>query len=108
SRLAGVRYALRYIRPLRSDRGVEAFIGVTPTLTGSDVYDFLDGRPPEVRPERASEIDAQIALTWRKRSSEWLLGVRTLNFAARFLDNGQGADRNVGIGPFLEWRRWVR
>lgn len=108
SRLAGVRYALRYIRATRNEHGIEGFVGVTPTLTGSDVYAYLSGAPPTIRPERASEIDAQLATTWRHGSSEWLFGLRTLNFAARFLDTGEAADRNVGIGPFVEWRHLVR
>ncbi|HVA28569.1 MAG TPA: hypothetical protein VNF68_10335 [Candidatus Baltobacteraceae bacterium] len=108
SRLSGVRYTVRYIHPARNGRGIEAFVGVTPTLTGSDVYAFLDGSPPTIRPERASEIDAQVALTWRHGTSEWLFGIRTLNFAARFLDTGEAADRNVGIGPMIEWRHLLR
>jgi hypothetical protein len=108
SRLAGVRYALRYVRATRNGHGIEAFVGVTPTLTGSDVYEFLDGSPPVIRPERASEVDAQIALTWRRASNEWLLGIRTLNFSAVFTETGEAADRNVGAGAFVEWRHLIR
>jgi hypothetical protein len=108
SRLSGVRYALRYIHQTSNDHGIEAFVGVTPTLTGSDVYQFLSGAPNDVRPERASEVDAQASLTYRKGASEWLFGARTLNFAARFLDNGEAADRNVGLGPIIEWRHYIR
>ncbi len=108
SRLAGVRYALRYVRPTRGGHGFEAFVGVTPMLTGSDVYDFLDGAPPVIRPERASEVDAQLALTWRHASSEWLFGIRTLNFTAVYTETGLAADRNVGAGAFVEWRHLIR
>jgi len=107
SRLAGVRYALRYFHPTRNDHAIEAFIGVTPTLSGSDVYEFLDGSPPAIKPERASEVDAQLALSYRHRSTEWLFGIRDLNFAAKFVNTGEAADRNVGIGPFIEFRHLI-
>jgi hypothetical protein len=104
SRLAGVRYTLRYVRPTRNNHVIEAFVGAAPVLTGADHYTFLDGSPETVKPEQASEIDAQLSLGYVRGSSEWLFGVRTLNFAARFTATGEGADRNVGFGPLIEWR----
>lgn len=104
SRLSGARYTLRWIHPTRNAHFVEAFFGTAPSLTGSDVYVYLNGAPPTVKPERASEIDASLSLGYRRGNSVWLFGLRTLNFAARFVNTGEAADRNVGIGPIIEWR----
>jgi hypothetical protein len=104
SRLAGVRYTLRYRRPYGERHFIDALFGTAPTLTGSDVYTFLSGATPTIRPERASEIDASLEWGIRYRRSEWLFGVRTLNFTARYPLTGEAADRNVGIGPVIEWR----
>ena len=107
SRLSGVRYTMRWIHPTRGAHFVEANFGTAPTLSGSDVYAYLNGNPPTVKPERASEVDASFSLGYRKGSSVWLFGLRTLNFAARFVDTGAAADRNVGIGPLIEWRHLI-
>jgi hypothetical protein len=104
SRLSGARYTLRYRRPFGASRFVDALIGTAPYLSGSDVYVFLDGAPNTVRPERASEVDASLALGFAHRRTEWLVGLRTLNFTARYPVTGLAADRNVGFGPFIEWR----
>jgi hypothetical protein len=104
SRLAGVRYMARYVHASSATHFVEALFGVAPTLTGSDVYVGTNGALIEVKPERASEIDASLSLGYRRGSSEWIFGVRTLNFAAKFVNTGESADRNVGIGPMIEWR----
>lgn len=106
SRLAGVRYTVRYRRAMHARRFVEALFGAAPTLTGSDVYRYGDGVTPNViKQERASEVDASLALGYVRRTSEWLVGIRTVNFAARFTATGEAADRNVGVGPMIEWRR---
>ncbi len=104
SRLAGVRYALAYRRPTRNRHFVEAFVGAAPVLSGTDHYLYSDGTPSLDRAERASEIDASVSLGWRQRSTEWLIGVRMVNFSAHFVPTGDAADRNVGIGPLVEWR----
>jgi hypothetical protein len=104
SRLAGVRYTMRYRRPLGARHFVDAFFGTAPTLTGADVYEFLSHATPVIKPERASEIDASLEWGYRYRHSEWLIGARTLNFTARYPLTGEAADRNVGIGPIIEWR----
>jgi hypothetical protein len=109
SRLAGVRYTARYRAPLTGTRFVEALVGVTPALFGSDRYEYSDGvTPPVDKEERASEVDASIAIGWDRNASEWLLGLRTLNFTARFVKAGDAADRNVGLGVMLEWRHLIR
>jgi hypothetical protein len=104
SRLAGVRYVVRYVRPAGGSHFVEAFVGATPRLYGSDVYVYLDGTPNVIKPEIASEIDAQLAFGYRANHNVWLVGLRDLNFAAEFVETGEAADRNVGIGPYIEWR----
>jgi hypothetical protein len=108
SRLAGVRLVVRYRRLLAGSRFVEALVGNTPYLSGSDVYVLLNGSPNVVRPERASEVDASLAYGVRHRSSQWLFGVRTLNFTARYPVTGLAADRDVGGGPFVEYRQLIR
>ena len=109
SRLAGARYTARYRLPLTPSHFVETLVGVAPSLWGSDHYLYSDGVTPAVnRAERASEIDASVAYGWDRNASEWLLGIRTLNFSAKFLDTGEGADRNVGVGVMLEWRHLIR
>lgn len=104
SRLAGVRYALRVHRPLGTSHFLEAFVGTAPYLSGSDVYVFLDGSPDTIKPERASEVDASLTFGYTHRRSQWLIGLRTLNFTARYPQTGEAADRNVGFGPIIEWR----
>jgi hypothetical protein len=108
SRLSGARYVLRYHRPLGQSRFVEALVGAAPYLSGSDVYVFLDGAPNEIRPERASEVDASLAYGLIHRNTRWLFGLRSLNFTARYPITGLAADRNVGFGPFIEWRAAFR
>lgn len=104
SRLAGVRYTLRYRRPLGNRHVIDALFGTAPLLTGSDVYTFVSRQPPTYRPERASEVDAWLEWGYEFRRSELLVGVRTLNFTARYPLTGEAADRNVGLGPVIEWR----
>jgi hypothetical protein len=103
SRLAGVRYVVRFRHDLRRNRFVEALVGGAPYLSGSDVYVYLSGAPNLIKPERASEVDASLEYGIRRPHSEWLFGVRTLNFSAQYL-TGAPADRNVGAGPMIEWR----
>jgi hypothetical protein len=104
SRLAGVRYTFRFRHELRSAHFVEGLVGAAPMLTGNDNYLFLAALPPVVKPERASEIDASLGFGIDRGENEWVFGVRTLNFAAKFTSTGESADRNVGIGPMIEWR----
>ncbi|MDE2481401.1 MAG: hypothetical protein KGN02_04335 [bacterium] len=104
SRLAGLRYALSYHGQTRGTHFIEAFLGAAPMLSGTDHYVSSIGAANVDKPERASEIDASLAFGWQRNASQWLVGVRTLNFAARFIKTGEAADRNVGIGPLVEWR----
>ena len=103
--MSGVRYALRYRTPLRSMRFLEARVAATPSLFGNDHFVYSDGvTPPVDKDERASEVDASLAYGWDSNASEWLVGIRSLNFSAKFVRLGDAADRNVGIGVTLEWR----
>ena len=110
SRLAGVRYTLVARRPTRSPgHFIEAYLGVAPSLAGVDRFLYSDGvTAPVNKDERASELDASLAFGWQHRSTEWLFGLRTLNFTARFTATGEAADRNVGIGPIIEWRHLLQ
>ncbi len=109
SRLAGIRYTLRYRMPLRRARFIEAFAGAAPALFGSDYFAYSDGvTAPVTKDERASEVDASVCIGWDQKTNEWLLGMRAVNFSAKFIRVGDAADRNVGIGAMLEWRRIIR
>jgi len=109
SRLAGVRYVVRYRRALPHAHFIEATVGAAPYLGGSDVYVFTGNvAPPVIKPERASEVDASAEFGLTLRHSQWLVGVRTLNFTARYPVTGLPADRNVGLGPIIEWRDLLR
>ena len=108
SRLAGFRYALRYTEPLRAHRTLEANLGVVPTLWGSDVYVYSDGiTPPTVKAERAAEIDASLAIGFHRSYGEMLVGLRALNFSAKYTVTGLAGDRNAGVGLFVEFRKAI-
>jgi len=104
SRLAGVRYELGYRVPLRGPHFVEALVGGAPALYGQDIYTFSTPAQAVDERERASEIDYSIAYGIRSRRSEWLIGLRAINFAAHFTATGAAADRNAGFGLLAEWR----
>jgi len=108
SRLAGVRYALRYTEPLRGRRTLEANLGAAPTLWGSDVYVYSDGvTSPTVKAEQAAEIDASLAVGFRRPYGEMLVGLRALNFSAKYTATGIAGDRNAGVGLFVEFRKAI-
>ena len=109
SRLCGLRFAARYTLDTRNNHFIEGLASVTPTLRGADRYVFSDGiTPTSEKPERASSVEISLALGYRRGSTEWLFGLRHLNFAAQFVNTGAAADRNVGIGPMLEWRHYFK
>jgi len=108
SRLAGFRYALRYTEPLRGNRTLEANLGTAPTLWGSDVYVYSDGvTAPTVKAEQAAEIDASLAIGFQRPYGEMLLGLRALNFSAKYTATGLASDRNAGVGLFVEFRKAI-
>ncbi|MFN2527837.1 MAG: hypothetical protein ABR584_03875 [Candidatus Baltobacteraceae bacterium] len=108
SRLAGVRYELFMHQPLRGNRFLQAQAAVTPSLFGADHFFYSDGVTPAVdKPERAAEEDFSVAYGVQHANSEWLVGLRSLNFSAVFTKTGLAADRNNGAGIILEWRRYL-
>jgi hypothetical protein len=108
SRLAGARYELSYRSPIGVANFVEFVFGGAPHLTGADHYIFSDGSPAVDKPEIAAEEDAMLAYGVTRGNTQWLVGVRTINFSARFVLTGEAADRNNGAGPLLEWRQLLR
>lgn len=104
SRLAGFRYELGFRQPIGSSHFVEALFGAAPSLFGSDVYTYSIAHPDRVKPEEASEVDYSAAYGVQVRSSELLIGLREINFAAHYVATGLAADRNVGFGAIVEWR----
>lgn len=106
SRLAGVRYEMMYRKPLSGDHFVELLAGGAPRLTGSDIFIYSIPHPAVGKPEVASEVDGQIAWGVHTRTGEFLFGLRSINFSARFAVTGEAADRNNGGGAMVEWRRF--
>jgi hypothetical protein len=106
SRLAGVRYEMMYRKPLNGDHFLEVVAGGAPHLTGADNFIYSIPHPAVDKPEIASEEDGQIAWGLRTRTGEFLFGLRSINFSARFAQTGAAADRNNGGGVMLEWRRF--
>ncbi|HEY8298032.1 MAG TPA: hypothetical protein VIG32_08435 [Candidatus Baltobacteraceae bacterium] len=107
SRLAGVRYEAFYRAPMRGSHFAEILIGGAPRLYGADHFIFSDGSPSVTKDERASEVDASVAVGIRHAHSEVLFGLRTINFAAQFTKIGEAADRNNGAGVLVELRRLI-
>lgn len=108
SRLAGARFEVTYRRPIAVSNFFEVVFGGAPNLTGSDHYTFSNGSPSVDKPEVAAEEDGMIAYGVTRGNTEWLAGVRTINFSARYARTGAAADRNNGAGAILEWRQFVR
>lgn len=107
SRLSGGRYEFYARSPLGGGRFIDALVGTAPRLWGTDHYISSIGAPPLDRDERAFELDISLAMGWRHPNSEFLAGLRTINFAAMFTATGEAADRNNGVGVFVEARRYI-
>jgi hypothetical protein len=107
SRLAGMRYEAAYRAPLRGGHFLQFMAGGAPQLTGIDHFIYSDGQPPVDKPEIASELDAMAAFGLQRRDDEFLFGIRTINFSAKFLNDGSAADRNNGAGLLFEYRRFL-
>lgn len=107
SRLAGARYEILYRAPLRGPHFIEAYFGAAPHLTGSDHYAYSIPHPPVDKPEIAAEEDASIAFGIAQRSSEWLFGLRSINFSAKYALTGAAGDRNNGGGVIAEYRAFI-
>ena len=106
SRLAGTRYEVFSSFPTAPDRFVETQVAVMPHLSGM-VYETRS--TPFTTPyvvsgaETASMLDLSVAYGVRHGNRDYLIGVRAINFAAKFVD-GREADRNVGEGVSAELR----
>jgi hypothetical protein len=107
SRLAGYRIEALYHVPLNEAHFIEVVAGGAPHLTGSDHYDYSIPHPSVNKPEVAAELDAMIAFGIVQRNAEWLFGIRNINFAAKFIDTGEAADRNNGAGLLAEYRAFI-
>ncbi len=107
SRLAGMRYALTYQRYLSPTRFVEIDLGVAPHLTGDDHFTYSVPSPEIDKPEIAAEEDALIGYGLTRGSTQWIVGLRSIGFSARYALTGAAADRNNGGGPLLELRQFV-
>ena len=107
SRLAGVRYEVTYHNAYSPLHFWEVAFGASPHLTGSDHYVYSVPHPDVDKPEVAAEEDG--SLTWgiMQRNTEWLFGIRSINFSAKFVLTGEAADRNNGGGVIAEWRRFI-
>lgn len=106
SRLAGSRFEFVTSIPTATDRFVETQIAVMPHLSGT-VYETRAS--PSTIPysvtgaETASMIDLSAAYGIHHGSFDYLIGLRAINFAAKFA-SGREADRNVGAGLSAEVR----
>ena len=77
-------------------------------LSGSDVYVYSDGVTPTViKKERASSLDGTLTLGFVRAKSELLVGLRVINFSAKYTATNEAGDRNAGLGLVFEWRRRV-
>lgn len=108
SRLAGVRFEVTYRHPVGASNFIEVSFGAAPRLSGVDRYTYSDGTPAVNKPEAAAEEDGMLAYGVTRGNTQWLVGVRTINFSAQYTQTGLAADRNNGAGAILEWRQFVR
>jgi hypothetical protein len=106
SRLSGSRFEVVGHVPVATNRFIEGQIAAMPHLSGllHQTTTLPDGfRYTVVGPETASLIDFAAAYGITYGKTEYLIGVRAINFAAKFAD-GREADRNVGSGVTAEVR----
>ncbi len=104
SRLAGYRYETGYDMPIGRAHFAEAIVSAAPSLYGADIYTYSVPHPSVKKPERASEVDYSLAWGIQMQHSQLLVGLRAINFDARFTATGAAADRNAGFGLFAELR----
>jgi len=100
SRLAGSRYEFATTLPLSPNHFIETDFAGAPSLSGNihEVTFFQNGFQVRVSGvETASMMDLSGAYGIRSGRFEYLFGLRSINFAAKFA-NGSEADRNVGTG----------
>lgn len=107
SRLAGIRAEMGLRMPLHGATFFETAIGATPHLTGNDLYEYSTPHPPVVKPEVAAEEDVLVAVGIARARYEWLFGLRTINFSAKYVLTGEAGDRNNGGGAVVEYRAFI-
>jgi hypothetical protein len=106
SRLSGSRFEIVGRVPVATHRFIEGQIAAMPHLSGLlHQTTTLSGgfQYTVVGPETASLMDVAAAYGITHGKTEYLFGVRAINFAAKFAD-GREADRNVGGGVTAEVR----
>lgn len=107
SRLAGARYDMVYRQSFNTAHFIEASVAATPHLWGSDHYTYSVPHAPVDKPEVAAEVDAEAAFGISQRNAEWLFGLRSINFSAKYVLTGEAGDRNNGGGIFAEYRGFI-
>jgi hypothetical protein len=107
SRLAGYRIEALYRAPLNATHFIEVLAGAAPHLAGNDHFDYSIPHASIDKPEIASEEDGMIAFGIVQRNAEWLFGVRSINFSAKFALTGEAGDRNNGAGLLAEYRAFI-
>jgi hypothetical protein len=107
SRLAGLRFELAYRHVYSPQHFWEAVAGASPYLSGSDHYEYSVAHPPVDKAEAAAEEDVAISWGIIRGNTEWLVGVRTIDFSAKYVLTGEAGDRNNGGGAIVEWRRII-
>jgi hypothetical protein len=104
SRLSGVWAELLSRTATRGPHFYEANLSFAPDLRGTDHFLYSNGLPAVNKDERASAFNASLGLGTRLRAGELVVGLRAVNYSAQFTRTGDAADRNAGIGLFIEWR----
>lgn len=106
SRLTGITYQVGYGVPYRSGR-FEAVFSYAPAMLGTQytIYDVARNQP-RIDPERAEQIDTAVRYARPLGGrGELLLGLRYVNYTARYAAPGGGlSDRNVGLLPMIGYR----
>jgi len=107
SRVTGITYEGGYAVPLGHGR-FEATLRYSPALLGTQysTYDIAADHP-RADPERAEQIDAAVRYVRAAgRGGDFILGLRYINYTARYAEAGGGglSDRNVGLLPVIGYR----
>jgi len=107
SRLAGLRIEAAYRHAYSPVHFWEATVGAAPHLSGSDHYAYSIDQPAVDKPEAAAEEDFAISWGVERANAEWLVGLRSIDFSARYVLTGEAGDRNNGGGAIVEYRAFL-
>jgi hypothetical protein len=105
SRVAGLAYQAGYGAPFRHGR-FEAVVNYSPAMLGTQhtIYDVPHYRP-RADPERAEQIDTGLRYTRPAGArGDVILGLRYVNYTARYTRGGGLSDRNVGLLAVIGYR----